>query len=34
MLEVVVDIDYLRESTGKDENTLRVAMFMLKKKGF
>lgn len=34
MLEVVVDIDYLRESTGKDENTLRVAIFRLKKRGF
>lgn len=34
ILESVVDIDYLRESTGKDENTLRVAIFRLKKRGF
>ena len=34
MLEAVVDLDYLRESTGKDENTLRVAIFRLKKRGF
>ena len=34
VLESVVDIDYLRESTGKDENTLRVAIFRLKKRGF
>lgn len=34
MLEAVVDIEYLRESTGKDENTLRVAIFRLKKRGF
>lgn len=34
ILEAVVDIDYLRESTGKDENTLRVAIFRLKKRGF
>lgn len=33
-LESVVDIDYLRKSTGKDENTLRVAIFRLKKRGF
>tara|TARA_B100000378_G_C17855138_1_gene346511 strand:+ start:112 stop:657 length:546 start_codon:yes stop_codon:yes gene_type:complete len=33
-LEAVVDIDDLRESTGKDENTLRVAIFKLKKRGF
>ena len=33
-LESVVDVDYLRESTGKDENTLRVAIFRLKKRGF
>ena len=34
ILEAVIDIDYLRESTGKDENTLRVAIFRLKKRGF
>ena len=33
-LEAVIDIDYLRESTGKDENTLRVTIFRLNKRGF
>lgn len=33
-LEAVIDIDYLRESTGRDENALRVAIFRLKKRGF
>lgn len=31
-LEAVVDIYYLRESTGKDEKTIRVAIFRFKKR--